>query len=112
MNSSLQPTSTTTRPLRVKPSKVPKTSNSSSPDIDDLHFTVEDQIAEGDTVVSRWTARATQLGELLNIPPTGKQATVSGLTITHFSEGKIVEDHVNWDTLGLLQQLGVIPAHA
>ena len=73
---------------------------------------VEDQVAEGDRVAIRWTARGTQHGQLLNIPPTGQQGLVSGLTITRFSGGKIVEDRVNWDTLGLLQQLGVITAHA
>jgi steroid delta-isomerase-like uncharacterized protein len=75
----------------------------------DLHFTIEDQIAAGDRVVTRWTGRGTHRGALLGIAPTGKQFTVLGITITRMAAGKIVEAWVNYDSLGLLQQLGVIP---
>ena len=75
----------------------------------DIRLTVEDQIAEGDQVVSRWTARGTHKGELQGIPPTGKQGTVTGITITRYAGGKAVEAWTNWDTLGLMQQLGVVP---
>ena len=75
----------------------------------DMELKVEDQVAEGDKVVSRWSARGTHKGELLGIPPTGKQATVTGITIDRLESGKIVESWNNWDTLGLLQQLGVVP---
>jgi steroid delta-isomerase-like uncharacterized protein len=75
----------------------------------DAHLTVEEQVAEGDTVVSRWTARGTHKGPLMGIPPTGKQATATGITISHFAGGKVVEERVNWDALGLLRQLGVVP---
>ena len=78
----------------------------------DLHFTVEDVVGEGDRAVVRWTARGTQQGELLGLAPTGKQATVSGISMVSISAGKIVEHWVNWDTLGMLQQLGAIPAPA
>src|SRR2546427_1772684 len=76
----------------------------------DLHFTIEDEVAEGDKVVTRWTARGTHKGELMGIPPTGRQATVTGITINRMANGKIVEDWVNFDALGMMQQLGVIPA--
>jgi len=76
----------------------------------DLHHAVEDQIAEGDTVVTRWTGTGTHQGDLLGIPPTGKPAKVMGIWIHRLSGGKIVESWNVWDTLGMLQQLGVIPA--
>lgn len=76
----------------------------------DTHFTIEDQIAEGDTVVTRWTARGTHKGPLMGIPPTGKQVTVTGITIDRFANGKGVESWSNYDALGMLQQLGVIPS--
>jgi predicted ester cyclase len=76
----------------------------------DLMITIEQQVAEGDTVVSRWTASGTHEGELFGIAPTGKQATITGISIERFVDGKVVEGHTNWDTFGLMQQLGVIPA--
>jgi len=73
-------------------------------------ITVEDYFAEGDTVVSRWTARGTHTGNLMGIAPTGKQATVTGITIQRITNGRIAEDWSNYDMLGLLQQLGVVPS--
>jgi steroid delta-isomerase-like uncharacterized protein len=75
----------------------------------DLRLTVEDIIAEGETVMTRWSCHGTHKGDLNGIAPTGKQFTISGMTIFRFSNGKIVEGYVNWDALGLLQQLGVVP---
>jgi predicted ester cyclase len=75
-----------------------------------IHFTLEDQIAEGDTVVHRLTARGTHLGEFNGIPPTGKQATVTAININRFADGKVVEAWGEFDLLGLMQQLGVIPS--
>ena len=75
----------------------------------DLRFTIEEQVAEGDKVVTRWTSSATHQGELMGIPATGNRTGVSGITISRISEGKLVEDWNNWDTLGLMRQLGVIP---
>ena len=75
----------------------------------DLKLTVEQVVAEGDHVAIRWTARGTHKGELFGIAPTGKQATVSGITIDRWADGKIAESWTNWDTLGMLQQLGVVP---
>jgi steroid delta-isomerase-like uncharacterized protein len=76
----------------------------------DLHFTIEDMIAEGDKVVARWSVTGTHEGNLLGIPPTGKRTVGTGITIIRFVEGKDQEDWVNWDALGLMQQLGVIPS--
>lgn len=75
----------------------------------DAHITIEEQIAEGDQVVSRWTGRGTNRGSLMGMSPTGKQVTVTGILISRFSGGKIVEEWNNWDTLGLMQQLGHVP---
>ena len=76
----------------------------------DIHLTIEDMVGEGDTVAVRQTARGTHQGELFGIPPTGKQITVTGMTCHRFVNGKLVESWVNADNLGMLQQLGVIPA--
>ena len=75
-------------------------------------ITVDEQIAEGDTVATRWTGRGTHDGEIAGIAPTGKDVTVKGLTITKLENGKIVEEHVVWDTFGMLVQLGAVPAPA
>jgi steroid delta-isomerase-like uncharacterized protein len=75
----------------------------------DTHITVEDQIAEGDDVVTRWTGRGTHQGELFGIPPSGNQIEISGITIDRFSGGKGVESWTNYDNLGLMQQIGAIP---
>jgi steroid delta-isomerase-like uncharacterized protein len=73
------------------------------------HVTVEDLIAEGDKVVSRYTFRATHQGEFMGVPPTGKGMTVSGIMISRFAGGKWVEDWDSPDALSLMQQLGAIP---
>ncbi len=78
----------------------------------DLRLTIEQQLAEGEYVATRWSARGTHQGDLMGIAPTGKQATVTGITIDRIVDGKFVESWTNWDTLGLMQQLGVIPALA
>lgn len=76
----------------------------------DLAMTVDQSIGEGDLVATRWTARGTHEGELFGIPATGKEGTVTGITIDRFEDGLIAESWTNWDTLGLLQQLGAVPA--
>jgi steroid delta-isomerase-like uncharacterized protein len=78
----------------------------------DLHLTIEDVIAEGETVMTRWSCRGTHKGDLNGIAPTGKHITISGVTVARVSNGKIVEGYVNWDALGLMQQLGVVPQPA
>jgi steroid delta-isomerase-like uncharacterized protein len=74
----------------------------------DLRLTIEDIIAEGETVTARWSCKGTHKGDLSGIAPTGKQFTISGISIARFTNGKMVEGWVNWDALGLMQQLGVI----
>jgi steroid delta-isomerase-like uncharacterized protein len=79
----------------------------------DLRFTIDDLIAaEGDKVVARLTARGTQRGELLGLPPTGKHMTVSMTEIFRISEGRIAEQWCTVDMLGMMQQLGALPAPA
>ncbi len=78
----------------------------------DLRVSTDQQIGDGDTVATRWTAVGTHHGELFGIAPTGKQATISGISIERFAGGKIAEEWISWDTLGLLQQLGAVPALA
>jgi steroid delta-isomerase-like uncharacterized protein len=78
----------------------------------DGRITIDEQLAEGDVVASRWTGRGTHQGELMGIPATGKQVTVSGITISRIENGKVIEEWTNWDTLGMLQQLGAVPEMA
>lgn len=75
----------------------------------DFTLTVEDMIAEGDKVVSRLTVRATHKGDFQGIPATGKMVTQTGIDILRVAGGKVVERWGEFDNLGLLQQLGVIP---
>ena len=76
----------------------------------DLHYTVEDLVAEGDKVAARLTLSGTQQGAFMGIPPTGKHATISDIEIFRMTGGKAAECWVQVDFLGLLQQLGAIPA--
>ena len=75
----------------------------------DMHFTIEDLLAENDKVLWRFTADATQNGPLLDIPPSGRRATVTGMALFRLAEGKIAEVWVNFDALGMLQSIGVVP---
>ncbi len=75
----------------------------------DLQMTIEDQIADGDRVVTRWTATGTHTGPFQGIPPTGKSGKITGIDIDRIVNGKAVECWTNTDDLGLLQQLGVVP---
>jgi len=72
----------------------------------DVHFTVEDIVAEGDKVVARWTFRGTHEHDFMGIPPAGKQVTVISIAIYRIADEKIAEAWVAWDTGGLLRQLG------
>ena len=76
----------------------------------DLHFTIEHLVAEGDLVVARLTVRGTHRGELLGVPPTGRPITLAAMDLYRIRDGKIAEQWVMLDALGLLQQLGAIPA--
>jgi predicted ester cyclase len=73
-------------------------------------FTIEDLIAEGDKVVLRYTFRGIHQGQWRGLPPTGKAVTFTGIFIYRMVDGKIVEGWENADALGLVQQLGLIPA--
>jgi steroid delta-isomerase-like uncharacterized protein len=75
----------------------------------DVRYTVDEQITGGDTVVTHWTARGTHRGELMNMPPTGREVEVSGISIDRFADGRITESTAHWDALGMLQQLGAVP---
>lgn len=75
----------------------------------DAHSTVEDQVADGDRVVTRWRARGTHRGRLGPIAATGREFVMDGITIERIADGKIVEVWVARDELGLLGRLGVLP---
>ena len=75
----------------------------------DIQVSVEDQIAEGDEVATRWTCRGTHKGEFQGLPPTGKKVTMRGITVFRIANGKLVEGWNNPDLLGMLQQLGAVP---
>jgi predicted ester cyclase len=78
--------------------------------IPDSLVTIDDAVAEGDKVVVRVTYRGTHTGPLQNIPPTGKSITVSGINIFRMVNGLAVEQWALIDDLGMMQQLGLIPA--
>ena len=75
----------------------------------DFRLNIEDLYAEGETVVARWSCRGVHNGDLNGIAPTNKQFAITGVTICRFDHGKIVEGFVNWDALGLMRQIGVVP---
>ena len=79
---------------------------------EDGMVTIDDMIAEGDLVVTRWTGRGTHTGELMGIAPTGKEVTVSGITIARLANGKIAEEWELMDALGMMVQLGAVPQPA
>lgn len=72
-------------------------------------FDFDDEFAAGDKVVTRWTWHAVHKGEFQGLPPTGKQVTMTGITILRITGGKVVENTVDMDQLGLMQQLGAVP---
>ena len=75
----------------------------------DLTVTVEDLVAEGNKVAARWIWGGTHRGDMMGIPPTNKQVAATGTSIHRVAEGKIVESWFNFDALGMMQQLGVVP---
>ena len=78
----------------------------------DAERKVEDQVSDdSQTVVTRWTVTGTHQGEFMGIAPTGKRITVTGISIHRIAGGEIVEEWQEWDSLGLMQQLGVVPAY-
>ena len=78
----------------------------------DLRLTVAEQIAERVAVVTRWSATGTQLGPLFGIPPTGRRVTATAIHVHHVRDGRIVDQWEQFDTLGVLGQLGLVPRPA
>ncbi len=76
----------------------------------DIRTVVEDLIAEGDRVVMRWSCRGTHTGDFMGIPASNKALNFSGITVFRVSGGKIAEQWENYDALGMMQQMGVIPS--
>jgi steroid delta-isomerase-like uncharacterized protein len=76
----------------------------------DFRLALEDAIADGDVVVTRWTFTGTHTGSFWGIPPTGREVRFTGVTINRLRDGRCVEEWTNSDSLGMLQQLGVIPS--
>ena len=72
----------------------------------DVHFRIEDLLAEDDRVVGRWTFRGTHRGDFMGISPSGKNVSVMGIAIYRIVDGQIAEAWVAWDALGLMQQIG------
>jgi steroid delta-isomerase-like uncharacterized protein len=75
----------------------------------DMRITVEDLIAEGDKVTTRWTGRGTHQGDLLGIPASGNPVEITGITIHRIEGGRIAEEWEMPDMLGMMQQLGAYP---
>ena len=76
----------------------------------DIQWTLEEIIAEGDKVAARFTMRGTHQGPFFGVPPSGKKIQVQAMNFYRFSNGQIVEEHGQPDLLGLMQQIGAIPA--
>jgi steroid delta-isomerase-like uncharacterized protein len=74
----------------------------------DVHFTIEDIVADDDKAAIRYTFNGTHHGALRGIAPTGKSTSVAGAVFFHFAEGKVIEQRGVWDSLALMQQLGVV----
>jgi steroid delta-isomerase-like uncharacterized protein len=75
----------------------------------DIHFTIEQQVAADETVVSHWRCRGTHRGDLMGVAPTGKNIEVEGISILRLQNGKIQHQTTIWDALGLMQQIGAVP---
>ncbi len=73
----------------------------------DLHFTIEDQLGDGDRVAMRWSATGTHRGPLGPVPPTDKPIAIEGLIVDHLEDGKVRERWEQWDQSLMLQQLGL-----
>jgi steroid delta-isomerase-like uncharacterized protein len=78
--------------------------------VPDLTYTIEDQIAEDDKVVTRYTVSGTHQGEFFGVAPTDKPIRMTGMSIDRFEDGKMVEEWPEYDLLGVMRQLGAVPA--
>jgi len=93
--------------LRGETHKKPFTSLLSA--FPDARWTVEDQLAEGDKVVTRYVMTGTHNGEFMGVAPTGRQITITGLCLDRIVEGKIVEEWDEWNALSMMRELGMAP---
>jgi ketosteroid isomerase-like protein len=78
----------------------------------DGHWEIKELFSAGDRVVARWTGTGTHRGELMGISPTDKPIKVDAISIFRVADGKITEEWTVWDALGLMQQVGAVPAPA
>jgi steroid delta-isomerase-like uncharacterized protein len=78
----------------------------------DLRFTIEDTVVDKDNVVARWTFTGTHKGKFMGVSATNAKVSVDGMTLHHLAGGKIIDSFTNWDALGMLRQLGALPAGA
>ena len=76
----------------------------------DAAVEVDHQVEEADTVVSRWTVRGSHTGDFFGVPPTGRHITMEGFSEYRFDGDRMAESWVLYDQLGLMQQLGAVPA--
>jgi steroid delta-isomerase-like uncharacterized protein len=77
----------------------------------DLHMEIEEQIAQGDFVATRWTRTGTHDGDLMGIAPTGNRVRQPGIDISRVSDGKVAETWEGYNPMVTMQQIGVIPHH-
>lgn len=77
----------------------------------DMTFTIEDTVVGSERVALRWTMTGTQQGETFGVEPTGRQVELSAIEINRFEGGKLIETWTQSDQLGLMQQLGAVPAN-
>ncbi len=77
----------------------------------DLRLTIEDIVGENEKLAVAWTISGTHRGEFMGITATNKKVSVDGITINHIVNAKIMDSYISWDAWGMMQQLGVVPAH-
>jgi steroid delta-isomerase-like uncharacterized protein len=75
----------------------------------DMHWVAEEMVAEGDTVVTRFTWTGTHRGEFLGVPATGRSVVVKGVVMDQLADGKMSKSRILMDSLGMMQQLGAVP---
>lgn len=76
----------------------------------DIRITVDDVVTEGDKVAARWTATMTHTGDALGFPATHRPVQISGMCFSRLEGGKLVEGWNNWDEMGMMRQLGMLPS--
>jgi predicted ester cyclase len=75
----------------------------------EARWEIQELISAGDRVAARWVGTGTHSGELMGVAPTGASLSVDAISIFRVAEGQLAEEWTVWDTLGLLQQIGVVP---